>query len=45
MQYALDYFDKITDDARDLSSRHGVDLEGLIDGLYSIIEIVKGASV
>ena len=45
VQYALDYFDKITDDARDLSSRHGVDLEGLIDGLYSIIEIVKGASV
>ncbi len=45
MQYALDYFDKITDDTRSLSLRHGVDLEGLIDGLYSIIEIVKGASV
>jgi heptaprenyl diphosphate synthase len=43
MEYALDYFSKITDDARELSSRRNIDLDELIDGLHRIIEMTKNA--
>lgn len=43
MEYALDYFSKITEDAQGLSSRHNIDFGELIDGLHYIIEVIKNS--
>lgn len=41
MSYALDYFNRITEDVRELSTWSNIDFGELIDGLHLIIEIIK----
>lgn len=41
MAYALDYFSKITEDVRELSSQNNIDFDELVEGLHRIIGIIK----
>lgn len=43
MKHALDYFNKITENTRELSRQTDIDFSELVEGLISIIKMIKNA--